>query len=336
MANIKLKNSSVTGKVPLTTDLAYGEIALNYTDKKLYFKSSSNSIESFTVNSASGTLYDRQTYTATAAQTTFAVVYDLITSNSLVQVFINGVLIDKSEYIATNGSSIILTVAASLGDLVECIGFKNLYIAALATSGSGLSYNNATGTITLNSDVTGNANTVALRDSTGGLSATGVTLSAGTANGVAYLNGSKVLTTGSALTFDGSALTAPLSTTSTAVTQAAKTATTTIATTAFVDVLRSLSAPTTGTSGTLVVGDRGALVAATAGITVPASVFAARDVVTIANNSASAITISQGSGLTLYLVGTATTGNRTLAQFGISTVVFINATTAIISGGGLT
>ena len=33
-----------------------------------------------------------------------------------------------------------------------------------------------------------------------------VTLSGGTANGVAYLNGSKVLTTGSALTFDGSAL----------------------------------------------------------------------------------------------------------------------------------
>jgi hypothetical protein len=32
------------------------------------------------------------------------------------------------------------------------------------------------------------------------------TLSAGTANGVTYLNGSKVLTSGSALTFDGSAL----------------------------------------------------------------------------------------------------------------------------------
>jgi hypothetical protein len=35
-----------------------------------------------------------------------------------------------------------------------------------------------------------------------------VTLSGGTANGVAYLNGSKVVTTGSALTFDGSSLTA--------------------------------------------------------------------------------------------------------------------------------
>jgi len=35
------------------------------------------------------------------------------------------------------------------------------------------------------------------------------TFSGGTANGVAYLNGSKVLTTGSALTFDGTTLTAP-------------------------------------------------------------------------------------------------------------------------------
>jgi hypothetical protein len=42
---------------------------------------------------------------------------------------------------------------------------------------------------------------------TGTLSATGaVTLSGGTANGVAYLDGSKVLTTGSALTFNGTSL----------------------------------------------------------------------------------------------------------------------------------
>lgn len=37
----------------------------------------------------------------------------------------------------------------------------------------------------------------------------GGTYSGGTANGVAYLNGSKVLTTGSALTFDGELLSAP-------------------------------------------------------------------------------------------------------------------------------
>ena len=47
------------------------------------------------------------------------------------------------------------------------------------------------------------------------LSASGnVTLSGGTANGVAYLNGSKVVTSGSALTFDGSTLTSGASGTS--------------------------------------------------------------------------------------------------------------------------
>ena len=41
---------------------------------------------------------------------------------------------------------------------------------------------------------------------TGALTTTGLTLSGGTANGVTYLNGSKVLTSGSALTFDGTNL----------------------------------------------------------------------------------------------------------------------------------
>lgn len=37
---IILKKSSVTTKVPLTTDLAYGELALNYADGKLFYKKS--------------------------------------------------------------------------------------------------------------------------------------------------------------------------------------------------------------------------------------------------------------------------------------------------------
>lgn len=40
MATVKLKNSSVAAKVPLTTDLSYGELALNYSDGKLYYKKS--------------------------------------------------------------------------------------------------------------------------------------------------------------------------------------------------------------------------------------------------------------------------------------------------------
>jgi hypothetical protein len=41
---IYLKRSSVSGKVPTASDLAYGELALNYTDGKLYFKLSNNVI----------------------------------------------------------------------------------------------------------------------------------------------------------------------------------------------------------------------------------------------------------------------------------------------------
>jgi hypothetical protein len=123
----------------------------------------------------------------------------------------------------------------------------------------------------------------------------------------------------------------------TATTQAAKTSDTTIATTAFVDQLRSLlTATTTSSGGTLVIGDRGTLVAVTAGVTIPANVFAANDVVTVYNNSASNITITQGGSLTLRQVGTANTGNRTLAQRGLVTIVFISTTEAVISGGGLT
>lgn len=46
MSKITLKKSSVTGKVPATSDLDYGELALNYTDGALYYKHSANDIRS--------------------------------------------------------------------------------------------------------------------------------------------------------------------------------------------------------------------------------------------------------------------------------------------------
>jgi len=73
--------------------------------------------------------------------------------------------------------------------------------------GTGVGTKTGTGSVVLSASpsLTG---TVALE----ALTASGaVTLSGGTANGVAYLNGSKVLTTGSALTFDGTVLTSTTS-----------------------------------------------------------------------------------------------------------------------------
>lgn len=53
------------------------------------------------------------------------------------------------------------------------------------------------------------------------------------------------------------------------------------------------------------------------------------------NDSAGAITVVQGSGLTLRLAGTATTGNRTLAPFALATIWCYTNVEAIISGAGV-
>jgi len=71
------------------------------------------------------------------------------------------------------------------------------------------------------------------------------------------------------------------------------------------------------------------------GVTVPNSVMSAGDAVTIINNSGSDQTITQGSGLTIYNTADASTGNRTLAGRGMATIWFHSASTAYISGAGL-
>jgi hypothetical protein len=74
----------------------------------------------------------------------------------------------------------------------------------------------------------------------------------------------------------------------------------------------------------------------TGGVTVNTSIFSAGDAISIYNNSASNQTITQGASVTMYLGGTATTGNRTLAQRGICTILCVASNTFVISGAGLT
>lgn len=89
-------------------------------------------------------------------------------------------------------------------------------------------------------------------------------------------------------------------------------------------------------SYTLVVGDVGKYInITTGGVTVPSGVFSSGDVVSIYNNSASNQTITQGASVTMYLVGTATTGNRTLAQRGVVTILCVASNTFVITGGGV-
>ena len=90
------------------------------------------------------------------------------------------------------------------------------------------------------------------------------------------------------------------------------------------------------TSYTLTINDIGELINITVGgVTVPQNVFSAGNAVSIYNNSALSQTITQGTGVTLRLAGTATTGNRTLAQRGVTTVMCVASNEFVISGAGL-
>jgi hypothetical protein len=77
---------------------------------------------------------------------------------------------------------------------------------------------------------------------------------------------------------------------------------------------------------------RGQCCSISAGITLNTSDMATGSTFSIYNNSAAAITITQGAGVTLRLAGTATTGNRTLAARGFATIWCVSGTEAVCMG----
>lgn len=100
--------------------------------------------------------------------------------------------------------------------------------------------------------------------------------------------------------------------------------------------VRNLPVFSQSSSYALTVDDVGEVLSTSANVFVPNTIFAAGQAVTIYNNSATAITINQNSSVTMYLAGTATTGNRTLAQRGLATVLCVAANTFVVAGSGVT
>lgn len=156
MSKIILKKSSVVDKVPLPGDLDYGELALNYADSKLFFKKADNTIGTIGGGNAAGSaLQNRYSYTATASQTIFSAIY----TAPYVDVYLNGLRLSSGvDYTATSGTSIVLTEAAAVNDLVEIV---------------------ATNTYTVNPGfvlaTTATPSTVVLRDTNGDFSASIIT-----------------------------------------------------------------------------------------------------------------------------------------------------------------
>lgn len=100
--------------------------------------------------------------------------------------------------------------------------------------------------------------------------------------------------------------------------------------------LRNLPQVSKSSAYTLIASDTGKHVSiSSGGVTVASGVFSIGDVVTIYNNSSSSQTITQGSSVTLRQAGTSNTGNRTLAEYGVATVLCVASNIFVISGAGL-
>ena len=131
--NIKLKRSASAGAVPGTSDVALGELALNTTDGKLYMKKSVSGSESIVeisgTKAATSSAFSHQEfkYTASSNQTTFsgndANSVSLSYTVNQIQVFLNGILLDATDFTATNGTSVVLASGASSGDILQISAF---------------------------------------------------------------------------------------------------------------------------------------------------------------------------------------------------------------------
>ena len=245
---IQLYNSTTAAAAPIAANLANGELAINITDGKLYYKDNSGVVQVIATKGA-GTIggsttqiqynnagalagnaamtFNSGTSTTTlttlnltnalgatyggTAQSTYTqgdVLYSSA-ANTLAKLSIGAV-----NYILASTGSVpqwvapssiaVLTATNLAGGLAGSVPYQSAldtttFLAIGAANRVMTSTGSAPQWVTSLTGLTGVSTTTLTTSST-------VTINGGTANGVGYLDGSKVLTTGSALTFDGSTL----------------------------------------------------------------------------------------------------------------------------------
>jgi hypothetical protein len=109
-----------------------GTAQTSYTTGDILYANATNTLSKLAVGTTGYTLtvasgvptwkppYVRTSFTATASQTTFSATYNV----GYVQVFVNGVLLNGTDYTATNGTSVVLSVGCNAGDIVETIAYN--------------------------------------------------------------------------------------------------------------------------------------------------------------------------------------------------------------------
>lgn len=99
--------------------------------------------------------YTRTSFTATVGQTTFSAIYTV----PYVEVYQNGALLNASDYTASNGTTVVLAIGASTGDIVEIIAYNSVPIGSAAGLNTQVQYNNS-GVLGANANFTYTGNDV--------------------------------------------------------------------------------------------------------------------------------------------------------------------------------
>jgi len=119
---------------PLTS----GDLYFNSTTNEMRVYDGANWIAATSAGNVSLLLYE---YTATSGQTTFSGSDDNAATLSYtvdnIQVVMNGVILDPSDYTATSGTSVVLGSGAATGDTVNIYAFKSFTTADMVPASTG-------------------------------------------------------------------------------------------------------------------------------------------------------------------------------------------------------
>ena len=125
---VKLKRSSVSGNIPLTSQLELGEVAINTFDGKMYIKKDDGTEQIIEVGYNLGVVQE-YIFTASASQTIFTGLDNnsigFIYNPGNIQVFLNGILLDNAvDYTQTSSTTLTLSEPADAGDTLQVFSFN--------------------------------------------------------------------------------------------------------------------------------------------------------------------------------------------------------------------
>ena len=151
--------------------LVSGALYFNSTANEMRVYDGANWIAATSAGNVSLILYE---YTATAGQTTFSGSDDNSATLSYtvdnLQVVMNGIVLDPSDFTATNGTSVVLASGAAAGDVVNIYAFKSFTTADMVSKTNGGTFAGAVtfgGGANFGGNLDANGNNILLGDSSG-------------------------------------------------------------------------------------------------------------------------------------------------------------------------